>query len=50
MSYDYADVDPDEVEAGLQSQVIDGARELMEDYGWTLEDVIETLRATCGKS
>lgn len=50
MSYDFADFDPDEEESGLQSQMIDAVRDLMSDHGWSWEDVIETLRATCDKS
>jgi len=49
--YDYQDndgFDPDEEAANLQSEMIDAARALINEHDWTIDDVIKTLKATCG--
>lgn len=41
------DDDENEVQAGLQSELTDAARALIEDHGWTVDEVLNEIRATC---
>jgi hypothetical protein len=40
--------DTDEAQATLQCEMIDAARALIEEHGWTFADVEATLKATVG--
>lgn len=40
------DFDPDEAAANLSNEMTDAALTLIEEHGWTLDDVLETLKAT----